>query len=246
MINPLAALTSALTPQTQSPRKLTFQRIDSDAKTYGEALSVMFNPTDLAFSRATQYADLAIPGLALPVSQFLRGDAETLSLELVFDSTEGGMGEGATGVTGMVHAFHQFVQVDGDKHATPLVRLSWGADFPGNAYSNAAEPAGTFDARVMSVARKFTLFSPSGTPLRATVSLSLKEYVPLAQQLATINYRSPDHTRTHVVQMGETLPLIAHDAYGDAGQWRVIADANGIADARRLRPGAVLQLPPTR
>ena len=246
MINPLAALTSALTPQTQDGKKLTFQRIDADAKAYGDPLSVKFNPTDLTFSRNAVFAEIAIPGLALPISQFVRGDAETLAIELTFDSTESGMGEGAKGVTSMVHAFHQFVQVEGARHATPLVRVSWGADFPGNAYSNAAAPSGSFDARVLSVGRKFTLFAPDGTPLRATVSLALKEYVPLVDQLAMINHQSPDHTRTHVVQQGETLPLIAHDAYGDVDSWRVIADYNAISDVRQVAPGTVLLLPPTR
>ena len=109
MINPLAALTSALTPQVQTAKKLTFQRIDAEANPYGDPLSVMFNPTDLSFSRAAVFADLAIPGIALPISQFVRGDAETLNIELTFDSTEDGMGDGATGVTPLVHAFHQFV-----------------------------------------------------------------------------------------------------------------------------------------
>jgi nucleoid-associated protein YgaU len=246
MTNPLAALTAALTPQIQSGKKLTFQRIDPEAKPYGEPLSVMFNPTDLSFSRAAVYADIAIPGLALPISQFIRGEAETLGIELIFDGTEDGMDETAVGVTGMVHAFHQFVQIEGARHATPLVRVSWGATFPGNAFSNATQPAGSFDARVLSVARKFTLFAPDGTPLRATVSIALKEYIPLVDQLALINPQSPDHTRTHVVMQGETLPLIAHDAYGDVQAWRVIADYNGISDVRQVAPGTVLLLPPTR
>ena len=246
MINPLADLTAALTPQVQVGKKLTFQRIDAEANPYGDPLSVMFNPTDLTFARAAVFADLAIPGIALPISQFIRGDAETLNIELTFDSTEDGMGEGATGVTPLVHAFHQFVQIEGARHATPLVRVSWGSDFPGNAYANDAAPAGSFDARVLSVGRKFTLFSPEGTPLRATVSMALKEYIPLALQLAKINLQSPDHTRAHVVQQGETLPLIAHDAYGDAAGWRVIADYNRLSDVREVSPGTVLMLPPTR
>lgn len=245
-MNPLAALTQALTPQSHEAKKLTFQRIDSTAKAYGPVISVKINPTDLAFSRAAIFADIAIPGLAAPISQFVRGDAETLNIELTFDSTEHGMGDRAVGVTATVHQFHQFVQIEGKSHATPLVRVRWGTDFPGNAYASDAPLSKAFDARVLSVARKFTLFSSQGTPLRATVSLALREYIPLADQLAKLNLQSPDHTRTHVVGQGETLPLIAHDAYGDAQQWRVIADFNRIADVREVRPGTVLTLPPTR
>jgi len=244
-MNPLADLTRALTPEQQEIGKLTFQRIDANATTYGDPISVRFNPTELSFSKAATFADIAIPGLPMTISQFVRGDAETLSLEILFDATEAGMGEGNEGVTTEVNKFHQFVQIDGDKHAPPLVRLSWGAHFPGNAYANAMEPEGHFDAIILSVARKFTLFAPDGAPLRAIVTLSLKEYVSLARQIATVNYRSPDHTRTHVVQEGETLPLIAHDAYGDVRRWRVIAEHNDISDVRSVAPGTVLTLPPT-
>jgi nucleoid-associated protein YgaU len=47
-----------------------------------------------------------------------------------------------------------------------------------------------------------------------------------------------------VVAEGETLPLIAHDAYADAQKWRVIAEHNDLADVRDLVPGTRLELPP--
>jgi nucleoid-associated protein YgaU len=97
---------------------------------------------------------------------------------------------------------------------------------------------------VLSVQRRFTLFNPSGKPLRAIVSLSLKHYATVAEQIAAINYQSADHTRIHVVAEGETLPLIAHDAYSDARKWRVIAEHNNLSDVRALQPGERLELPP--
>lgn len=244
-MTPFSDLTQALTPARQEIGKLTVQRIDPNAVPYGQPVSVQFNPSELSFAKAAQFADIAIPGLPMAISQFVRGDAETLSLELLFDATEQGMGSGKAGVTEAVNSFHQFVQIDGDKHAPPLVRVSWGAQFPGNAIANGAEPEGHFDALVLSVGRKFTLFAPDGVPLRAVVTLSLKEYVSLARQIAAVNYRSPDHTRTHVLQEGETLALIAHDAYGDSCKWRVIAEHNDITDVRSVAPGTVLSLPPT-
>ena len=47
-----------------------------------------------------------------------------------------------------------------------------------------------------------------------------------------------------MVQEGETLPLIAYDAYGDARKWRDIATHNQIAEVRFLAPGTALELPP--
>ena len=37
-----------------------------------------------------QFAEVAIPGLDAPIIQFVRGQSETLTLDLFFDSTEKG------------------------------------------------------------------------------------------------------------------------------------------------------------
>jgi nucleoid-associated protein YgaU len=225
-------------------RQLMFQKVDLQGNTIGDPMLLDYAPAELAFSKAAQFADVAIPGLEQPLIQFVRGDAETLNLELFFDSTEAGTGPAAVAVTQKVEEFHKLVQINGDLHAPPLVKVSWGDDFPGTAMG-ATETAGeTFTAVVLSVARRFTLFSPDGRPLRATVSVALKHYATVAEQVAAINYQSADHTRLHVVAEGESLPLIAHDAYADARKWRVIADHNGLAEVRDLAPGLLLELPP--
>ena len=42
---------------------------------------------------------MTIPGLDSPLQQFVRGQAEKLTLDLFFDTTDTGMGAGATSVT---------------------------------------------------------------------------------------------------------------------------------------------------
>lgn len=224
--------------------RLTFQRTDLKGTNIGDPMAVTYAPTELAFAKSSSYAEVAIPGLEQPLLQFVKGEAETLSLDLFFDSTAAGTGAGAVAVTDEVEAFHKLVAIRADLHAPPLVKVFWGDDFPGTAMG-ATETAGrTFTAVVLSVGRRFTLFNPDGKPLRAIVSVSMKHYASLAEQIAAINYQSADHTRLHVVAEGETLPLIAHDAYADAGQWRVIADHNGLIEVRDLEPGTRLELPP--
>ncbi|TJZ91297.1 hypothetical protein FA743_12300 [Paracoccus gahaiensis] len=225
-------------------RQLMFQKVGLQGKTIGPPMMLDYAPSELAFSKSAQFAEVAIPGLEQPLLQFVRGDAETLNLELFFDSTQDGTGPAAVAVTQKVEAFHKLVQIQGDLHAPPLVKVSWGDDFPGTAMG-ATETAGeTFTAVVLSVARRFSLFSPDGKPLRATVTLALKHYATVAEQVAAINYQSADHTRIHVVSEGETLPLIAFDAYADAAKWRLIALHNGLRDVRDLTPGDRLELPP--
>lgn len=225
--------------------KLTFQRLKLDKTPDSEwpAFEVDYNPTELAFTKTAQFADIAIPGLEAPIIQFVRGDAETLSLELFFDSTDDGTGANAKSVTDKVSKFHKLVSVDGKLHAPPIVRLTWGDGLPGPAI---AKDAGMtqVDVIVTSVARRYTLFSASGKPLRATLTLTMRVYWTIGEQTKLLNYQSADHTRTHVVREGETLPLIAWDAYADAAKWRVIADRNGLSQTRDLPAGLVLQLPP--
>ena len=58
-----------------------------------------YNPTEYTFSKTAQFAEHPIPGLDSPVLQFVRGQAETVSLDLFFDTSDDGMGRNATPVT---------------------------------------------------------------------------------------------------------------------------------------------------
>ena len=147
-------------------------------------------------------------------------------------------------ITPEVEKFQKLVSIKGNLHYPPLVRITWGDAFPGPTFGDSDQPSQTFTAAVLSVSRKFTLFNPDGKPLRAIVSISLKQFATVAQQVTAINYQSADHTRLHVVQEGETLPLIAYDAYGSSNQWRAIALHNKIAEVRQIAPGTALELPP--
>jgi Contractile injection system tube protein/LysM domain len=182
-----------------------------------------------------------------PVLQFVRGQTETLSLDLFFDTTESGMDDNAQPVTAQTDRFYQLIKIDGATHAPPVCFFSWGTGFPGErTYTSMG--TGTperygFKCIVESVRQRFTLFSPQGVPLRATLSVSLKEYKTLAEQIDEINKQSADRTHSHVVAERETLSQIAYQVYNDPSQWRAIADSNQIADPLDLIPGSILRIP---
>ena len=106
--------------------------------------------------------------------------------------------------------------VDADKHRPPLESLSL----------------------------RYTMFLPDGKPCHATANLSIKEAQTAKEQLEAKPRNSPDHTKRRTLKQGETLALIAHEEYDDPGEWRRIADANGIMDPKDVKPGTVLTLPP--
>ena len=47
-----------------------------------------FNPTEYKLSKANTFAEIAIPGLDSPPLQWIRGGAETLSMELLVDTSD--------------------------------------------------------------------------------------------------------------------------------------------------------------
>lgn len=208
-------------------------------------VEVQFNPTELSLEKGAQIAEIGIPGLDSPVLQFVRGQNEKLTVELFFDTTEHGMGSGATSVTTLSDPVYSLVKIDPARHAPPIVSFIWNSSFPGAHLSPFSGNQGRHHFRgvVESVRQKFTLFSPEGVPLRATLTLTLREYKTLDQQLGELNLNSPDRTHGHITQQGETLAAIAHRYWGRRGDWREIAEANDIEDPRRLRPGTPLAVP---
>jgi nucleoid-associated protein YgaU len=148
-------------------------------------------------------------------------------------------------VTTLTDPVYSMVKIEPTRHAPPIVTFMWGQHFPGGELSDfsGSQRRTEFRGLVESVRQKFTLFSPEGVPLRATLTLSLREYKTLDQQLDQLNLSSPDRTHGHVVQQGETLAAIAQRYYGRATDWRPIAENNGIEDPRRLLPGTVLAVP---
>jgi nucleoid-associated protein YgaU len=228
------------------PQKASFQRLKPDGSPDGAAFPVQVNPTEYTLSKGVQIAEMAIPGLDMPVLQFVRGQTESLSLDLFFDSTDEGMGVGATQVTKKTDKFYQLIKIDRDTHAPPIVLFTWGkSGFAGAGFTDQfASQARTngFTCIVESVKQRFTLFSPEGLPLRATLTVTLKEYRTIEDQIQKIDFHS--RTQVYVVQTGDTLARIAARRYSDPTQWRAIADANNLTDPLALSPGMALSLPP--
>jgi len=200
-----------------------------------ESIDVQFNPTEYTLTKGAQIAEIAIPGIDSPILQFVAGQNEKLTLDLFFDTTlpddthTAGVVKPVTDHTKRVY---QLVKIHAATHAPPKVRFLWGQGL-------------SFVAIVESVTQKFTLFDADGVPLRATLSVTFREYKTLQEQLKELNLQSADHTKRHIVVQGETLAGIAAREYGDPAKWRAIADANPkLGDLRRLAPGRELALPP--
>jgi len=210
-----------------------------------EAVDLQYNPTELTLEKSVTLAEIGIPGLTAPLQQFVRGQAETLHLELFFDTSDQGTGVDATSVTTLTDKIYGLTRIVPDQHAPPIVTFIWGEDFPGHQLPSELgnQRRNSFTGVVASVKQTFTLWSSTGLPLRAKLTVTIKEYIPLDDQLKALNLASPSKTHSYVLARGDTLGLLADRFYFAAGEWREIALANGIDDPRRLTPGRQLTIP---
>ena len=243
-----------------------------------EDIHVQYNPTEFTLDKSAQYGEIGVPGLDSPLQQFVRGQAEKLTMDLFFDTTDLGMGAGATSVVSRTDKIYQLIKIEPSRHAPPLLTFIWADQFPGSgvggasgnsgdsptsAIASAADSASAaagsalsaigvslggqrrnaFRCVLESVKQKFTLFSPDGVPLRATLSVVLREYKTLAEQLDQLKLSSPDRTHVHALAQGDSLASVSTLYYDKPTQWRAVAVANGIDDPRRLAVGAFLTVP---
>src|SRR5215468_7563135 len=103
-----------------------------------EPIAVQYNPTELSYDKSAQFAEIAIPGLDAPLQQFVRGQAEKLTLELFFDTTDQGMGVDAVSVTTKTDRIYQLIKIEPTRHAPPICTFIWNDQFPGSSLGGGA------------------------------------------------------------------------------------------------------------
>jgi len=198
-----------------------------NGKHEGEIIECKFNPPEYSTSKQLNYGTLNATGSGASIQQFVDGSATTLSMELFFDTSE--THEDVRDE--YVGKFDALTSIDSELHAPPLCRFVWGKGI-------------VFKALVERIEKTFTMFLPSGIPVRARVDVTFTEYKTPEYHQSEVSPESTDKTKAWTVTEGDTLWLIASKEYDDASHWRTIARANDIQNPRELEPGEVLELPP--
>lgn len=193
----------------------------------------MFNPNEYTLAKQNQWDSGTAKGMNVPKIKFKQGGAETLKLQLFFDTYAG-----KSDVRAHTEPLWKMMMVaagkknqKNDKSEPPHVAFYWGKFY--------------FEAVITSLSQKFTLFLHDGTPVRTTVDVTFQQVVDKQEH----HGQNPTSgggpaMRTYVVQASERLDLIAFKVYEDPAQWRLIAHANGILNPLRLREGQQLVIPP--
>jgi LysM repeat protein len=218
---------------------MALEKLTISPEKSGANVVALFNPEKYTASRSVQFDEIAIPGLHAPVVQFIRGQSERITLELFFDTTDQGTVDPVTDVRTLTSQVYSLMSVLSDTHAPPRLILTWGE---GGKLFNAGNTISPWCV-LESASQEFTLFSPSGVPLRAKINCTFRDAWTIDQQLTQTPRESSDRTKVAQVVQGQTLSAIAWQQYNDASQWRPIADANNLDNPRLLTPGQVLTIP---
>jgi nucleoid-associated protein YgaU len=190
-------------------------------------VEVLFNPTEYSLEISNNFQASAPPGLNNPILQFVNGNSQTLAMDLFFDTwTDGGRSD----VSLLTDLLASLVRIDAETHAPPRVEFRWGQLI--------------FKAVIEKLSQRFTMFLSDGTPVRATVNVSFKQFKPLAEQLIDPRRKSADKTKRRVMSSDASIWTLANREYGDPRDWRLIARSNHVSDPLAIRPGDVLIVPP--
>src|SRR5262245_12698743 len=86
-----------------------------------KVIQVLFNPTDLSVDRSSHYASMPVPGLSMPILQYIRGESDVLHLDLFLDRVDQN-----SDVERDIADLQTLVTIDSGLHAPPVVEFAWG------------------------------------------------------------------------------------------------------------------------
>jgi hypothetical protein len=195
----------------------------------GSVIPVLFNPKEYRVSKYNYWHAGGTSGANMPKMTFANGQPAVMTVQLFFDTYPLKIDVQAH-TERITDLMKVSVRDEGRqfKLRPPKVRFHWGLNW-------------SFPSVITSINQNFTLFLPTGTPVRAILDVTFQEI----EDRWSFPGQNPTSggaagRRVHVVAPGETLDLIAHQELGDASGWRRLAVLNGINDPLRLVPGTVI------
>jgi len=207
-------------------------RITSDIQG-SSPINVLFNPTEYTIEGANKWEEQE-RNTNPPELQYTGADRKKLSMELFCDTYESGQD-----VRQFTRQIANLLEVHVDNNRPPVCTIEWGesssqppndADFP-------------FVGVLESLRQQFVLFKSDGTPVRARLTVSFKQFRLPADEERRHPRRASFPAKAYTAVQGDTLSGIAAQVWKRPADWRRIADANQIQNPRHLTAGHVLIIP---
>jgi hypothetical protein len=199
----------------------------------GAAIEALFNPHQLALNRTVSWQKANAKERDVPELQFTNAEPRTLTLDLIFDTYDTPEAQKRDVRKRCTDEILHLTTVERhpDMHRPPVCRLRWG------------KPGYFFQGVLERLDHKFTMFMDDGTPVRATLTCTFKEWRTNYDDLNQQRTQSADVAKVWVIKRGDTLSSIAAEEYLNPALWRHIATRNHLADPLDLQPGQMLILP---
>jgi len=159
-------------------------------------------------------------------------EPEEITFEFLFDNTGIIDGKPRDSIADDIKKLKRvLIEYKGNIHEPPHFKLVWGQN-------------SIFKGRVTEVSITYKLFKSDGTPVRAVAKVKFKSSIEEQKRAAKENKKSPDLTHVRKVKLGDTLPLLCYQIYGDPGYYLDVAKENELGNFRFLTPGTDLVFPP--
>jgi hypothetical protein len=213
----------------------TISTIKKSGSTPEIEVKFMFNPSDYTLTKSSTFNETTVEGRNVPLVSFQSGSPMTLNLTLFFDTLDTRTDSGTyTSVRDYTFFLWKMMMIDTSvvhavtkKSEPPPVEFNWG-----NV---------NFKAVITSLTEKLTLFSETGTPLRAEMTVALQQFFdpdatpPQDPTQPTWTTTAP---KTSTFTAGLRLDLVA--AATAKASMRAIAAANNIDNPLNIPNGTNL------
>lgn len=139
--------------------KLTITGIEQGATVHAQ-----YNPKEISVDKSVPWQKAPTSLSDQPEMTFSSAEGRLMSFELFFDTSKQGANVHTTHVAGL-QALAMVMNPNGaeDKKRPPRVKVAWGAGLP------------DFEGVIESIATKYTMFLPSGIPVRAACAVTIRE-----------------------------------------------------------------------
>jgi hypothetical protein len=213
---------------------------------------VQVNPEKVDYNRSIKYNEEKIVGANRAAAKFINYGEEEIKFSLTFDGTgvippkifnpEAAATSYAKGMVGVsdppddvIETLEEFEKIvftfNGEEHGPNKIDIKWGSLHIKDCYIKTYNVA-------------FTLFSPEGKPIRATVELAFKCIMDELKRAKEANTSSPDLTHLKTVRMGDELFIMCNEIYKSPKYYLQVAEKNNILNFRNLKAGSQLLFPP--
>ena len=202
----------------------------SDDSLAGE-FTAMINPETYALDYKVEYQEGQGQGSSGSQQKFTVKKPEEFSFEFLFDNTGIIDGKPRENIHDELTEFRDLlVGYEGEVHEPKHFKLIWGTAL--------------FKGRCTALNISYKLFNPDGSPIRAVCKATFKGSVEENLRVAQEGTESSDLTHHRKVKLGDTLPWLCYQIYGDSSYYLQIARVNELTNFRKLTEGAELLFPP--